>query len=331
MAYEFAGTTRTIHMDTVGDSPSPTWMGWSRGRWEGETLVVDMHRLQRSDMVRQSGELPQRRVACRRALYSGQSVSPHVRSHHRRPEGVYAAVEDADAPLPALRAGQADPGIQVRRSSSKQLMYGTPRRHRSRDRTREQLRERVDDDTIVIVAALACMAATSVIAALACGTCHSAELRGRRRHVGATALDAASHGVGRSRSAGRLEIRSGDSARAAGQFEGREFLTDEEVAQTAARPKKNRRRNGSPAPKASAVGPPPRRRITDSRERVQQLLAGPRTAAEGLQADLADRGSARRKDSLHPGREESGSTHGSPLRSRTRSSPTWIPIPANAA
>jgi hypothetical protein len=42
IAYEFGVTTRTIHMDTVGDSPSPTWMGWSRGHWEGETLVVDV-------------------------------------------------------------------------------------------------------------------------------------------------------------------------------------------------------------------------------------------------------------------------------------------------
>jgi hypothetical protein len=42
IAYEFAGTTRTIHMDTVPDSPSPSWMGWSRGRWEGDTLVVDV-------------------------------------------------------------------------------------------------------------------------------------------------------------------------------------------------------------------------------------------------------------------------------------------------
>jgi hypothetical protein len=42
VAYEFAGTTRTIHMDKVGDSPSTTWMGWSRGRWEGDTLVVDV-------------------------------------------------------------------------------------------------------------------------------------------------------------------------------------------------------------------------------------------------------------------------------------------------
>jgi hypothetical protein len=42
IAYEFAGTTRTIHMDDVGNSPSPTWIGWSRGLWEGETLVVDV-------------------------------------------------------------------------------------------------------------------------------------------------------------------------------------------------------------------------------------------------------------------------------------------------
>ena len=42
IAYEFAGASRTIHMDDVGSSPSPTWMGWSLGRWEGDTLVVDV-------------------------------------------------------------------------------------------------------------------------------------------------------------------------------------------------------------------------------------------------------------------------------------------------
>ena len=42
MAYEFAGASRTIHMDKVGDSPAPTWMGWSRGRWDGDTLVVEV-------------------------------------------------------------------------------------------------------------------------------------------------------------------------------------------------------------------------------------------------------------------------------------------------
>ena len=42
LAYEFAGASRTVHLDTVGDSPAPTWMGWSRGRWDGDTLVVEV-------------------------------------------------------------------------------------------------------------------------------------------------------------------------------------------------------------------------------------------------------------------------------------------------
>lgn len=42
IAYEFADTTRTIFMSDVGESPERTWMGWSRGHWEGDTLVVEV-------------------------------------------------------------------------------------------------------------------------------------------------------------------------------------------------------------------------------------------------------------------------------------------------
>ncbi len=43
MTYEFASASRVIHMDKPGfESPFDTWMGHSRGRWKGETLVVDV-------------------------------------------------------------------------------------------------------------------------------------------------------------------------------------------------------------------------------------------------------------------------------------------------
>jgi hypothetical protein len=41
IAHEYAGTTRIIHMGEVSDSPAPSWMGWSRGRWDADTLIVE--------------------------------------------------------------------------------------------------------------------------------------------------------------------------------------------------------------------------------------------------------------------------------------------------
>lgn len=42
MAYEFANASRIIYMNSREEAPIGFWMGWSRGRWEGETLVVDV-------------------------------------------------------------------------------------------------------------------------------------------------------------------------------------------------------------------------------------------------------------------------------------------------
>ena len=42
VAYEFASASRIIRMNTTDKAPVPSWMGWSRGRWEGDTLVVDV-------------------------------------------------------------------------------------------------------------------------------------------------------------------------------------------------------------------------------------------------------------------------------------------------
>ena len=42
IAYEFANATREIHIGRKPEAPAESWMGWSIGRWEGETLVVDV-------------------------------------------------------------------------------------------------------------------------------------------------------------------------------------------------------------------------------------------------------------------------------------------------
>jgi len=41
LVHEFAGAVRTVYMTNQTEAPADSWMGWSNGRWEGESLVVD--------------------------------------------------------------------------------------------------------------------------------------------------------------------------------------------------------------------------------------------------------------------------------------------------
>src|ERR1700730_1726018 len=42
ISYEYAGAVRTINMGAPTKAPADSWMGWSNGHWDGETLVIDV-------------------------------------------------------------------------------------------------------------------------------------------------------------------------------------------------------------------------------------------------------------------------------------------------
>ena len=41
-AYEYASSNRVVNMGKPTEAPVDSWMGWSNGKWEGDTLVVDV-------------------------------------------------------------------------------------------------------------------------------------------------------------------------------------------------------------------------------------------------------------------------------------------------
>ncbi|NDJ10444.1 MAG: hypothetical protein EBY17_04540 [Acidobacteriia bacterium] len=55
LAYEYAGAVRDIYFKDPGPAPVDSWMGQSVGRWEGETLVVDVTGFNDSSWFDRSG------------------------------------------------------------------------------------------------------------------------------------------------------------------------------------------------------------------------------------------------------------------------------------
>src|SRR6185369_2302829 len=53
--YEYAGAVRVINMGAPTKAPADSWMGWSNGHWEGESLVIDVTSLNDSTWFDRAG------------------------------------------------------------------------------------------------------------------------------------------------------------------------------------------------------------------------------------------------------------------------------------
>jgi hypothetical protein len=41
--YEYASSNRIVHMSNHTEAPVDSWMGWSNGKWDGDTLVIQVN------------------------------------------------------------------------------------------------------------------------------------------------------------------------------------------------------------------------------------------------------------------------------------------------
>jgi hypothetical protein len=120
MMSEFASALRTIYINGTARPPADTWMGWSNGKWDGETLVIDSRGFMGATVgaldeegagarpfPRSCGQLPHRRAARRRTHTPHGTGSSSIRSDHRRSECLYEALDDPHAALSPRRTEHA--------------------------------------------------------------------------------------------------------------------------------------------------------------------------------------------------------------------------------
>jgi hypothetical protein len=55
ISYQYASAVRNINMENHKKAPIDSWMGWSNGHWEGDTLVVDVTGLNEDTWLDRAG------------------------------------------------------------------------------------------------------------------------------------------------------------------------------------------------------------------------------------------------------------------------------------
>ena len=114
-AYEYTNTARTVDLGKVEPPPDDTWMGFSVGHWEGDTLVVDVSRFNDRSWFDRAGDFHSSALHLVRAVHNDGPGRHLVRCDDRRSERFYADVEDRNADLSSGRAEHATSRFSLQR------------------------------------------------------------------------------------------------------------------------------------------------------------------------------------------------------------------------
>ena len=81
--YEFASANRIVHMSNHQEPPVDSWMGWSNGRWEGDTLVIEVTGNNDQTWFDRAGNHHSAALQSNRALHADGRQPHAIRGDHR--------------------------------------------------------------------------------------------------------------------------------------------------------------------------------------------------------------------------------------------------------
>ena len=117
MAYEFAHATRTVFLDgTPHMEDLDFWMGDARGKWEGDTLVVDTVSLGDQTWFDQAGNFHSDALKVVERFTPTDATHINYEVDNRGSQGVHAAVEDEHDDLSPRGEEPRTPRLRMRRA-----------------------------------------------------------------------------------------------------------------------------------------------------------------------------------------------------------------------
>jgi len=125
IVYQFAGAVRTIQMGKRAEAPVDSWMGWSNGHWQGDTLVVEVTGLNANWLDRSGNYATAARVTERYTMTDRNHISYEATIED---PGVFTAPWTIRMPL--YRRMEPDARLLDFRcvEFAEELMYGTLRK-----------------------------------------------------------------------------------------------------------------------------------------------------------------------------------------------------------